>query len=158
MTYLIALPVPLEARYVPVDRARRAHINGCPWCQWGAGNPGTAHRFAVCLACGVPQCARAPECAACLYGWLPGWHRGTLTLGRVKVTADPKVCGYAKCEELAVANAPRVGRVCFGHLERAKLAGRPLADVMVASVAEALDPRGRFGAAGWRKLELVLPA
>jgi hypothetical protein len=42
----------------------------------------------------------------CLVGIVPdwsGWRRD---------------CGYAGCHEQAVARAPRVGQVCFAHLER----------------------------------------
>lgn len=70
----------------------------------------------ACLLCGARQChgngGTNGTCSICYNGWLPGWSRrggGAIP------------CGYVKCELPAVADAPRVGCVCSGHADRAKL-------------------------------------
>jgi hypothetical protein len=78
---------------------------------WGGGkaSEGTACSVCVCAACGTPQCqvsglARG-TCSVCLVGFLDGW-------GRYK-----SPCGYAKCKEPAIMEAPRVGQACRAHAE-----------------------------------------
>jgi hypothetical protein len=55
-----------------------------------------------------------------------------------------KLCGYKGCENEAVANAPRVHRVCAEHLARAKERGMTLAQIIADNRAEAIDHAGGY--------------
>lgn len=74
-----------------------------------------------CMACGSRQChgngSRNGTCAVCLVGYLPGWGH---SLAQTR-------CGYAHCDNQAVARVPRVGQACAEHLRpavRAKITER----------------------------------
>ncbi len=140
------------ARYVPADYASWAHIKGCLWCGRAGGintDGQSMHERAECLACGTPQCNSSPRCAACLIGWMPNWSRGL---------NNDRTCGYAKCEQPAVAEAPRVRRVCAEHLTRAKSSdGRTLAQYITDHVAVAVEHTGGYSLR-WRWLTLRQPA
>lgn len=66
-----------------------------------------------CLLCGIAQCfgngSGNGACAICHHGYLPGWSR----IGRT-------TCGYAGCEDKAVATA-RKRPVCRTHADRVKV-------------------------------------
>lgn len=83
----------------------------CRYC----GAFGQDCRPVECMACDSRQClgngSGRGTCSVCHYGWLPGWSHS------VYVTT----CGYKGCEGATVAYAPRVGRVCAEHLDRAKV-------------------------------------
>lgn len=153
MSALPVIDIPPGARYVPADWQRWTHNTAvaCPWCHRGSQGP---HRLAVCLACSTPQCSANPSCVACLHGWLPGWSRGYQWDGDRNVVDR---CGYKKCDQPAVADAARVGRVCAAHLDRAKENGRPLADVIAENVDHAINRTGGHLTA-WRRLVLREPA
>jgi hypothetical protein len=142
-------PVGAEGRWVPADWQQWGHLVrdgvGCRWCgRAGSIGPhdGQMHRPAACLACGTVQCNDSSKCAACLYGWLPGWSRGG------PVSADSRQCGYTGCAGDAVADAPRVGRVCAAHLDRPRVNGRPLAEVIADHRRQALAHTGQQ----WRRM------
>lgn len=72
----------------------------------------------VCECCGAEQPMQngigRGQCKVCFHGYLRGWsQRGRET------------CGYAGCNERAIAAAPRVGQCCAGHYERAHRKPRP---------------------------------
>ena len=128
-------------RWVPYDYQNWYHLIrdgvGCLWCgRAGSGNADQMHSAAACLACGTMQCNSKPECAACFYGWMPGWSRG------LYVDTSSRQCGYANCTNAAVAKAPRVGRVCKAHLGRPKVNGRPLADVIEENRRRSIEHEG----------------
>jgi len=117
---------------------------GCVWCG-RAGSTYTCgegktqvvtHTAAACLACGTVQCNSRSECAACFYGWMPGWSRG-----RYPDQAG-RQCGYKSCTKEAVAKAPRVGRVCKDDLRRPKVSGRPLAEVIEENRRRSFEHEG----------------
>lgn len=147
MTITSSFPVidlPVTARYVPADWRSRGHhatTASCAWCS--RGTQGT-HERVLCLACEVPQCKASTTCRACIRGWLPGWSRG---MGR----PEHKLCGYKGCDNPAVADAPRVGRVCQPHLTRVKAHGRTLLDLMVEDVDHAINHTGGYSTQ-WRRL------
>jgi hypothetical protein len=128
-------------RWVPIGYEGRYHLIrdgvGCLWCGW-AGNVGAnqMHDAATCLACGTVQCNSRSECSACFYGWMPGWSRSLYPDSKYRQ------CGYASCTNAAVAKAPRVGRVCRDHLDRPKVNGRPLAEVIEENRRRSLDHEG----------------
>lgn len=95
---------------------------------------------ADCAACGYRQChGNGPTCKVCHYGWLPGWSR----------IAQDTTCGYRGCSAPAVANAPRVQRVCADHLSRAKGNGVTLAAYLAGRVAH------RDSGQGWERFRWV---
>jgi hypothetical protein len=97
---------------------------GCRWCGW-AGNVSQAvqaHEAVACLACGTVQCKAKATCAACLVGWLPGWSRSVYRYDQAGRDVG-YLCGYRGCGNEAVADAPRVDRVCNDHLSRVKTRG-----------------------------------
>ncbi len=65
---------------------------------------------AACQLCGSVQCNIDSRCKVCSYGWMPGWYR----------SGDCQ-CGYAKCDEPAVAIVPGKKQACMKHA-RAKVA------------------------------------
>lgn len=89
-----------------------------------------------CPACGSRQChsngSGNGTCQVCHYGWLPGWSR----------SAYDRECGYRGCSAPAVANAPRVKRVCAAHLDRAKVNGVTLAAYIAGRVAHRDSGKG----------------
>ena len=128
-------------RWVPYDYERWYHLIrdgvGCLWCgRAGSVHADQMHSATACLACGTVQCNSDSECAACFYGWMPGWSRGLYS------RASDKQCGYTHCTNAAVANAPRVGRVCKDHLSRPKVNGRPLSDVIEGHRRTSLEHEG----------------
>ena len=52
------------------------------------------------------------ECKVCYVGLIPGWS----TSGYDQHGKAIRLCGYAKCENEAIARVPRVGRSCREHL------------------------------------------
>jgi len=94
------------------------------------------HNAAACLACGTVQCNSDSECAACFYGWMPGWSRGLYP------DALARQCGYKRCTNDAIAKAQRVGRVCKEHLSQSKVNGRPLSEVIEENRRRSLDHEG----------------
>ena len=105
----------MDERFVRRDR-RIYEFSHCILCGTGYGGPrGQKCRVTTCLACSTPQCMvnglGRGSCGICLVGFLPGWAGMT-----------SQVCGYKGCGQQAVAYAPRVKRVCKGHLARAGLA------------------------------------
>ena len=95
------------------------------------GEP-AVHKPATCKACGTPQC------------WTNGMGRGTCSVWLVGLldnfSGHNKKCGYKGCLNDGVALAPRVGRACRKHLDKAKLTGK---------IEVALLDRGLF----WEKVE-----
>ncbi|HET8643802.1 MAG TPA: hypothetical protein VFM37_17835, partial [Pseudonocardiaceae bacterium] len=86
---------------------RRYDWPQCRFC--GRAQQGDC-RPVECALCRTRQChGNGLQCAICLHGWLPGWSRTHLPSTR---------CGYARCDEPAIATAPRVARVCRGHVGR----------------------------------------
>jgi hypothetical protein len=98
-----------------------------------AGGEHRAHPPSSCKACGTPQC------------WTNGMAHGTCGVCNVGLldifSQHDRPCGYKGCGKEGVALAPRVGRVCKDHLQRAKL------DV---KIAQALAERLKY----WRQVEL----
>lgn len=93
-----------------------------------------------CPACGSRQChGNGVTCQVCLYGWLPGWSR----------IGQETTCGYRGCDAPAVANAPRVQRVCAAHLGRPKVNGVTLAAYIAGRVAH------RDSGKGWERFRWV---
>jgi hypothetical protein len=88
----------------------------CRYCGSGYGQRGDCPP-ATCLACGSRQCGHgfAERCVVCHHGLLNPFDT---------LTGEPLICGYSGCEAPAVAEAPRVGRVCGGHLDRVTLAAK----------------------------------
>jgi hypothetical protein len=149
-------------RWVPKDWPRWDHLirsgGGCLWCGRG-GNLTTEdrqmHRAGTCLACGTVQCNGNAKCYACLVGWMPNWSRG---MG----SRDARLCGYKGCDRDAVAEAPRVGRVCEGCLDRPKLkqwggTTITLRERIARNVAEATQGAGDWRS-DWRRMVYREPA
>jgi hypothetical protein len=111
----------------------------CDWpqCRYCGRAQNQVCPVVVCPLCGSRQCRSHSECAVCLYGWLPGWARGS------EVS-----CGYEGCDGPAVARAPGVGRVCKGDVGRVRvrLQGRsvPLDEFVAEQLAQ------RDAGAGWQ--------
>lgn len=93
-----------------------------------------------CLLCGTRQCNSRTDCGVCHYGWIPGWSRG--------YGAD-KECGYAGCAEPAIAEAPRIKRVCRNHIPRVKLSRRSLTEHIAEQTAK------RDAGKGWERWRYV---
>jgi hypothetical protein len=125
-----------------VQARRYEYMNAqCRYCGSGCTGPANgvaAHPRAECLACGTPQCDQG-SCIVCMAGYV----------GRppYSVRADGGTCGYARCDGQAVAKAPRVGRVCLGHLTQAKSRGQTLADDIASYVR-----LRELGGLDWQKL------
>jgi len=144
-----ALPLGWQLEAGPVDgrwgvqAIRYEYMNGqCRYCGASCGGgPGTvgAHPRAQCLACGTPQCDRGSRCLVCMIGFV----------GRVPWSPNPGYdrCGYARCLDPAVAEAPRVHRVCACHLAQARSRGQTLQ----AQIANYVRLRER-GGQSWQKL------
>jgi hypothetical protein len=62
----------------------------------------------LCMACGTPVCAceglARGQCPVCYRGLLAGYSG-----------AGDRKCGYAGCNNLAVASSPRVKYACYHH-------------------------------------------
>jgi hypothetical protein len=102
----------MQPRYVRID-ARQAidaghRTGGCAACGWFGALAGPHHNTAECLACGTVTCEGLHStCRVCHYGLFK------------RMTSLP--CGYKGCTSPAVAEAPRVRRVCKDHMQRAKV-------------------------------------
>lgn len=104
-------PAGTAGRWVYDWERAEAHRRGvgCRYC----GRINGDCRAATCMACGTVQCdSHNGRCIVCYVGFMPNWSR---SYGG----PDMRVCGYAGCDQEAVAKAPRVGRVCRDHLGRA---------------------------------------
>lgn len=104
-------------------------------------------KLAECQLCGSRVChGNGSKCPICLYGWIPGWSRGP-------GIAEASQCGYAGCTKRAVANAPRVKRVCADHVGRVKIrwAGRSIS--LPDYVAECIAHRD--SGKGWEQWRYV---
>lgn len=132
-----------HARWVMRDwleRPRRSAASVCRYC-------GTAQRrdcqIVTCMLCGTPQCHANGLgngcCKVCSYGYLPGWGRSAVL----------ETCGYAKCDNTAVAQA-RNRPVCTGHTQRIKPDGK---QTLAEWVAEQLAHRD--AGKGWEHWRLV---
>ena len=100
---------------------------------------------AVCMLCATAQChghgGGSGCCAVCHHGYLPGWSRGHIR--------NARVCGYAGCENDAVAIA-RKRPVCIAHAQRVKVTGGlTLAEYVAVRLAH------RDSGAGWERWALV---
>jgi hypothetical protein len=108
----------------------------CRYCS--AGGPDGDHQRTVCRACNMPSCLYPRTCRICQVGYLDGVSYG--------LYGDDRHCGYKSCGNEAVAEAPRVKRVCGDHLARVthKRAGRTvsLADDITERVAMLGQPYG----------------
>lgn len=145
------LVLPTDApRWVRKDRRVRHEVNNCWWCGWFAGHiVANAHPVVACLACGTEQCSGSSgKCAACFIGWLPGWSRGHVYEDGRNVATE---CGYKGCTTSAVADAPRVQRVCAEHLRKAKDRGVTLAERIDGNVAVATGDAGTYNDR-WRRM------
>lgn len=121
----------MQPRYVRIDDRRMVEAGqgagGCAACGWFGALGGPYHSTSECLACGTVQCeGLRSTCSVCLVGLFK------------RMTVVP--CGYARCTNPAVAEAPRVKRVCHGHMYRAKYGrGLTVAQLVVSN----LDDRSR---------------
>lgn len=128
---------PGDGRY-GVQYTRYDYMNSqCRYCghACSGGAAVGAHPRTACMACGTPQCDRGRTCLVCVVGWLrPTWGRSTS-------------CGYAGCDEPAIADAPRIRQVCAGHLYRPGTSRGRLA----TQIADYLRLRDR-GGHSWQKI------
>ena len=85
---------------------------GCQYCGTACGQRDCPP--VMCLACGSRQCGgtHGGRCIVCSGGLLHPFD---------PLTGAPLLCGYADCQAPAVSAAPRIGRVCGGHLDRVTL-------------------------------------
>ncbi len=134
-------------RWVGVGWERNWHLvrdgGSCRWCGWaGSVSSATqAHEAVACLACGTVQCKTKETCAACVVGWLPGWSRSIYRYDQAGRDVG-YLCGYRACGNHAVADAPRVRRVCKDHLGRVKTRGTTLERVIQQAKAISLEHGG----------------
>jgi hypothetical protein len=80
-------------------------------CRFCGRRTATARRLSA--SCVVRSCAtaRGRNARVCHYGFIPGWSR----------PSAQRECGCKHCAGVAVAKAPRVGRVCADHAKVTKL-------------------------------------
>lgn len=101
----------------------------------------------TCRACDTVQChgngGGKGTCFVCHNGWLPGWSHDY----RVET------CGYKGCSEPTVSYAPRVGRVCRTHLERATTRDGGRTRTLAAYIAERIAHRD--SGKGWERYRFV---
>lgn len=126
-----------QPRWVYGNGNHWALSRGCPCCgNMGIGSNAGLHRPcepAACLLCGSVQCNIDGRCKVCLFGWMPNWSR------------PERTCGYAKCDEPAVAVVPGKKRACLDHA-RAKVG-----DQVAARIAH------RDSGQGWERWLLTGP-
>jgi hypothetical protein len=98
-------PVHKRPRWVMKETSARLF----PCCRW-CGHIGQDHPAVQCPLCGTVQCQRSWTCPVCYHGIVGGYRPG-----------DLDKCGYAHCSKPAIAEVPRVRRVCKDHVGRVKL-------------------------------------
>ncbi|MEW1837505.1 hypothetical protein AB0392_06060 [Nonomuraea angiospora] len=114
----------------------------CRYC--GCGGPDGDHQRTVCRACDMPQCLYPSKCRICLVGYIQGVSYG--------LYSNDRCCGYKKCTNEAVAEAPRVKRVCRDHLPRVtrKWAGRTIS--IADDITERIATLGQtYGVPDWQR-------
>lgn len=93
-----------------------------------------AHRPETCEACGTPQC------------WTNGLAHGTCSVCGIGFlgcfAGSNQKCGYKGCQGKAIAEAPRIKRVCREHASRARSTAKNL------TIAQYIDRRLSFSEPG----------